>query len=222
MHSLAHRCLQVAALLKGAVRLLAGTPCQWCALDALHAALYSRLATRDKQGVTLAMLCSEADLGLARLLDFSPSTSASACDYYLSRGAAHDAPADCGLPFAAAAAAHCDGTCGAAPAHLMQLASLPYGSCPYDAAVVKLPDSFVRCLAMQVVSSRRGPGSGKAGCDCRTSLCAALVRGAKWPSELYDALYSSCCPRGATEDRREAALRNRAGLPKGRCQNRTF
>ena len=184
MHSLAHRCLQVAALVNGAVHLLAGLSRQWCALDALHAALYSRLATRDKQGVTLATLRSEADVGLARLLDFSPSTSASACDYYLSRAAAHDAPADCGLLFAAAAVAHCDGTCGAAAARQMQLAALPYSSCPYDTAVVKLPNSLVRRLAVQVGSSRRGPGSGKAGCDCRAALCATLARGVPWPSAL--------------------------------------
>ena len=177
--------------MNGATHLLAGRPCLWDALDALHSAWYARLGTCAQQETLYARLHKDVDASLANLLAFSESTSVSARAYYLSRVVAHAAPDGCGLLFVTAAAAHCDGTCDEGDAANMHVSSLPYSAQPHCQTTAEEPGSCVRNVALRVASDRHGPGSGAAGCACRAALCADLARGAPWPATLLDSAHSA-------------------------------
>ena len=140
---------------------------------------------RAREGVLCnSVQCDELDSSLTELLAFSESTSASARAYYLSRAAAHAAPEGCSLLFAAASAAHCDGSCTAGEAGRMRIALIPHRGGSRINVAERAIVPRLRHLAVRVGSSRKGPGSGAVGCDCRVALCATLAEHAHWPVSL--------------------------------------
>ena len=176
--------VQVAIFVNGATHLVAGTHKCWHSLDALHLKLLYRLLERAKGCSAIAVQCDELDSSLTELLAFSESTSASARAYYLSRAAAHAAPEGCGLLFAAASAAHCDGSCTAGEAARMRIALIPHRDGSHVGFAERAIVPRLRHLALRVGSSREGPGSGALGCDCRVALCTTLAEHAHWPVSL--------------------------------------
>ena len=174
----------MARLINRIVHLLAGTQGHWPTLDALHATLHTRLIVCARLETAFIVLRDDIDECLNKLVEFSASTSESARAYYLSRAAEHAAPEGCGLLFVAAAAAHCDGTCATQDAYQMQLASLPCATQPCLEPDLELRLARVRCMAVQIMSSRHAAGSGVLGCDCRTALAASLAKPREWPAAL--------------------------------------
>ena len=129
-------------------------------------------------------LRDQIDQPLNELLAFTAGRSEAARAYYLARAEGHDAPMGCGFLYVAAAAVHCDGTCGPAHATQIHLASLPYARPPTADVSSGLLSGRVRSAVVRAVCNPSGPGCGTVVCTCRTMLLEVLTSAATWPSQL--------------------------------------